>query len=58
MTQQKSEDCIVPKGRRKPNRSRGGERRGVGKAVPVKGEVEQLCLPFATAENLSKKVRA
>lgn len=51
MTQQKSEDRIVPQGRRKPTATRGFERPGGGKAVPVKEEGQQLWLPFATAEN-------
>ena len=51
MTQQKSEDCIVPEGRRKSAPTRGIERPGGGMAVPVKGEGRQLMLPFATAEN-------
>jgi len=54
MAQQKSENRIVPKGRRKSVQSRGIERRGGGKAVPVKGEGQQLMLGFATAENLRK----
>jgi len=47
MTQQKSEDCIVPEGRRKstPTQDSGG-----GKAVPVTGVDQQLLLAFATAE--------
>lgn len=51
MTQQKSEDCVVPEGRRKPAPTRGVENHGGGKAVPVKGVVQQLELAFATAEN-------
>ena len=51
MTQQKSEDCIVPQGRRKSVPTQGVERPGGGRAVPVKGEGRQLKLPFATAEN-------
>lgn len=53
MTHQKSENRIVPEGRRKAVQSRrvfGG-----GKAVPVKGEVRQLVLNFATAENPREK---
>ena len=48
MARQKSEDPTVPKGRRKsvPTASRGGT------GVPVKEVVQQLALPFATAENL------
>lgn len=48
MTQQKSEDCIVPKGPRKLASTRATEG---GKAVPVKGAGQQGLLPFATAEN-------
>jgi RNA-directed DNA polymerase len=51
MTQQKSEDCTVPQGRRKAAPTRGIERLGGGKAVPVKGVDPQLMLAFATAEN-------
>lgn len=51
MTQQKSENRIVPKGRRKSVPTRGAERPGGGRAVPVKGEDQQLMLAFATAEN-------
>ena len=51
MTQQKSEDRIVPKGRRKSPPSRGPEHPGGGKAVPVEGEDQQLMLEFATAES-------
>ena len=52
MAQQKSEDCIVPEGRGNPVQTRGIVRRGGGKAVPVKGEDQQLVLNFGTAENL------
>ena len=49
MTRQKSEDPIVPEGLRKLSPiARMG--RG-GKGVPVDQEMEQLGLPFATAEN-------
>jgi len=51
MTQQKSEDRIVPEGLRKLTSTRGFERPGGGKAVPVEGEDPQLMLRFATAEN-------
>lgn len=51
MAQQKSEDRTVPQGRRKPSPTRGFERPGGGKAVPVKGEDLQLTLAFATAGN-------
>lgn len=51
MTQQKSEDRIVPDGRRKPPGTRVHERPGGGKAVPVEGVDRQLELPLATAEN-------
>ena len=52
MTQQKSEDCTVPQSRRKSAVTRGAERLGGGKAVPVNQESRQLGLPFATAEYL------
>lgn len=51
MAQQKSENRVVPKGRRKSVSTRGAERPGGGKAVPVKGEDRQLTLSSATAEN-------
>lgn len=51
MTQQKSENRIVPQGRRKSVQTRGVERLGGGKAVPVNQESWQLGLPFATADN-------
>lgn len=51
MTPQKSEDCVVPQGRRKPSPTRGIECPGGGKAVPVKEVGQQLLLVFATAEN-------
>jgi RNA-directed DNA polymerase len=50
MTRQKSEDRIVPKGRRKAVPIRGDEPRGGGKAIPVDEQVRQLALPFGTAE--------
>ena len=60
MTQQKSEDRTVPEGRRKPVPIQGPEHPGGGKAVPVKGEDQQLCLPFATADSSrpSREARA
>jgi len=51
MAQQKSENRIVPEGRRKTVPTLGVERLGGGRAVPVKGEDQQLKLSFATAEN-------
>lgn len=51
MTQQKSEDPIVPEGRRKAVPTRGIERLGGGKGVPVEGEDVQLALFATTAEN-------
>lgn len=53
MTQQKSEDCTVPEGRRKSAPTRGTERLGGGKAVPVNQVSRQLRLPFATADHLT-----
>jgi len=58
MTQQKSEDRTVPKGRRKSAPTRGLERPGGGRAVPVEGEDQQLTLSFTTAENLRGHRRA
>lgn len=55
MAQQKSEDRIVPEGLRKLAPTRGSERPGGGRAVPVKGEDQQLLLSFATAENPRRK---
>ena len=51
MTPQKSENRVVPQGRRKPVPTRGVESPGGGKAVPVKGVDQQFRLAFATAEN-------
>ena len=51
MTRQKSENRVVPEGRRKAVPTRRVERFGGGKAVPVKGVGQQLELPFVTAEN-------
>ena len=51
MARQKSENRIVPQGPRKLAVTRGVERRGGGRAVPVKEEEMQLSLSFATAEN-------
>ena len=51
MTQQKSEDRIVPQDRRKSVPTRGVERHGGGKSVPVEGVDQQLMLAFATAGN-------
>ena len=56
MTQQKSEDRTVPQGRRKSAPTRRSERFGGGRAVPVKGEDQQLKMSFATAEN-PRKIR-
>jgi RNA-directed DNA polymerase len=52
MTQQKSDDCIVPNGHRKGAGSRGSARGG-GKAVAVNQQDGQLRLPFATADLLA-----
>ena len=51
MARQKSEDRIKPKSRRKSVSTRGEERPGGGKAVPVNEQAWQLGLPFGTAEN-------
>lgn len=53
MTQQKSEDCVVPEGLRKLAPTRTSTEGG--KAVPVKGVGQQGLLPFATAESLRKR---
>ena len=53
MTQQKSEGRTVPHGRRKAVSTRGVERPGGGKAVPVNQVSRQLALSFATAEHLA-----
>ena len=50
MARQKSEDHIVPKGRRKAVPTRGFERPGGGRAIPVNEQAEQLGLRFETAE--------
>jgi hypothetical protein len=55
MAQQKSEDRIVPQGRRKSAPTGGFERRRGGRAVPVKGEDLQLMLSFMAAENPREK---
>lgn len=55
MTQQKSENPIVPEDHRKLVPSRASEEevsRGGGKGIPVNQVVHQLELNFATAENL------
>lgn len=58
MTQQKSEDRIVPQDRGNTVPTRGLEHRGGGKEVPVKGEDQQLVLNFGTAENPQEKCGA
>lgn len=54
MAQQKSEDRIAPQGLRKSSVTRGVERSGGGRAVPVKEADQQLLLAFATAESPRK----
>ena len=51
MARQKSEDCTVPEGRRKPVPTRDVEQGGGGKAVPVDKQARQLGLFFGTAED-------
>ena len=51
MTQQKSEDPVVPEDRRKAAPTRVVEPPGGGKGISVEGEDRQLTLSFATAEN-------
>jgi hypothetical protein len=53
MARQKSEDCTVPKGRRKAVPTRRLEASGGGKAVPVNEQTGQLALRFGTAEDLA-----
>jgi len=55
MTQQKSENRIVPAGRRKSVQTQRLKRSGGGKSVPVNQESRQLELPFATAEYSNAK---
>ena len=54
MTRQKSEDCIKPQARRKPDVTRGTESPGGGEAVPVEQQPRQLVLRFETAEQYAK----
>lgn len=54
MTQQKSEDRIVPEGPRKRSPTREDEQLGGGKAVSVNQQAQQLLLNFATAENFAE----
>lgn len=51
MAQQKSENRVVPEGRRKSVPTVGHERPRGGKAVPVEEADPQLSLTFATADN-------
>lgn len=51
MTQQESEDRVVPEGRRKSPRTRADEHPEGGKAIPIKEADWQRLLPFATAES-------
>ena len=51
MTQQKSEDRVVPDGGVMPVEPAGSSPGGQGKAVPVDQTVVQLGLPIATAEH-------
>lgn len=55
MARQKSEDRIRPQGRRKPVVTRGVERPGGGKAVPVNEQTKQLGLFFETAEEPARQ---
>lgn len=57
MTQQKSENPIVPEGPRKSASTRAGESQvGGGKGIPVNEVVVHPELPFATAENPETEV--
>jgi RNA-directed DNA polymerase len=51
MTQQKSENRVVPKASGNRSQTRQSQKAEGGKAVPVKGKERQLELRFATAEN-------
>lgn len=51
MTQQKSEDRVLPEGGVMPAEHAGSSPGGQGKEVPVEETAVQLCLPIATAEN-------
>lgn len=53
MARQKSDDCTVPKSRRKTESTRRHERREGGKAVTVNEQTGQLGLNFGTAEVLA-----
>lgn len=55
MARQKSEDRIRPQDRRKPVVTRGVERPGGGKEVPVNEQAKQLLLPFETAEESARQ---
>lgn len=55
MTRQKSDDRVVPKGRRKPEKRRGSERIGLGKVVTVKQQERQLQLLFGTTEKTAAR---
>ena len=58
MTRQKSDERVVPKGRRKAGRSRGVERREKGKAFTVEQRHGQLTLRLGTTEKATAKVGA
>ena len=51
MTQQKSEDRVVPDGGVMPVQPVGSSPGGQGKAIPVDQTAGQLGLPIATAEH-------
>jgi len=51
MTQKKSENLILPEGRRKSVSTQGCERPGGGKEIPVNEQTWQPGLPFATADD-------
>ena len=51
MAQKKSEDLVVPQGRRKASPTQGAERPGGGKGIPVNEQTWQPGLPFATADD-------
>jgi RNA-directed DNA polymerase len=53
MTRQKSDDRVVPQGRRKTESTRRNERREGGKAITVNERTRQLELNFGTAEVLA-----
>jgi hypothetical protein len=54
MARQKSDNRVVPQGRRKASVTRGSKRAGGGKAVAVNEQPRQLRLTFETAEDSAR----